>query len=195
MKEFRETTIKERQRADALAAELAAAKAAAEKAGPANGEAKTLTDRVEHLTKIVEGERTARAAAEAQSRASAWESSFTRAAHSAKVRDEKAAKVLLSLAKQTFKEDKNGNYVATDDKGATVFSPKGTDPISIGEWMESQRGGDYRDLFAQPQGGGAKGPGAFGFGGKTPKVTITSEQAKGGDYIDQLASGEAVVSE
>lgn len=195
LKEFRDSNIKYRQQLEAQGAELTKIKETLEKLSPKeekkDKEPETLTGKVEHLTKMIEQERQARINAEKRARISVWERSFVEAASKAKVRDDNAAKVLLAMAKQTFREDeKTGDFLAFDEKGLPRYSPNSTAPYSVTDFLEEQKSGDYKDLFAQPQGGGGRGSGNSFLGGAAKK---TVSQADAGNHIDEIAKGEAAV--
>lgn len=144
-------------------------------AAPAGKQPATVEEKVSHLTNLFEQSKKETEAARAAARQESWRSLFLGAAQKHKVRDDSAASALFALAQSTFKE-KDGAFVPLDAKGATIYSKTGTDPLSVDEWMEQQRGGGYRDLFAQPTGGGAKGAG--GLGGVAGRITLTREEAQ-----------------
>lgn len=148
----------------------------------------TIEDKVTHLTTLFEQSKKETAAAQAAARQEAWRSSFLTATSKHKVRDDSAANALLALAQSTFKE-KDGAFVPLDGKGSVIYSRDSTEPLSVDAWVEQQKGGAYRDLFSQPQGGGGRGSGVVGGNGQ-PRITMTREQAQR-PTVDQLKAMQA----
>jgi alanyl-tRNA synthetase len=195
LREMRDNNINLAKERDELQAKLRAAEENAQKTAPKVKESESLAQEVERLKKEWTDSQTKAAQAEARARQEQFRGSFLQTATKHKVRDETAAKTLWALASTVYKENKEGAFVPLGDDGRPLYSKKDiTQTMPIEEWIETHKSGDYRDLFAQPLGGGAKGPGVLA-GGKTPKILITPDQVSSGAYIEQLASGEAAVSE
>lgn len=196
VKEYRDNNIRLARERDELMAKLKEAETQRAQLAPKAEQSQTLEQRVAQLTQQWEESQARAKAAEANARLEQFRGSLLSTATKHKVRDEAAAKVLLAMASQTYKE-KDGKFVPLNEQGQVLYSKKlAAEPMPIEEWIEERKAGDYRDLFAQPQGGSAKGSGAaFGLGGKTPKILISKAQAQSGAYLEQIASGEAAIQE
>lgn len=189
--EFRDSNVQLKKERDELIAKLKAAEENAQRAAPKVKESESLAQEVARLTKEWEAAQQRTAQAEIKARQEQFRGSFLQTATKHKIRDEAAAKVLWAMAGQTYKE-KDGAWVPVDESGKTIYSRKDvTQPMPIEEWIESNKSGDYRDLFAQPSGGGAKGPGNSL--GLAPSKTVPL--ANMGSFIDEVAKGEVGVHE
>lgn len=197
LREMRDNNINLARERDELKAKLAAAEENAQKTAPKVQENESLGQEVARLKKEWQESQQKATQAEARARQEQFRGSFLQTATKHKVRDDTAAKTLWAIASTVYKEGKDGSYAPMGEDGNPIYSKKDiTKPMPIEEWIETHKTGEYRDLFAQPTGGGAKGQGSpISFGGKTPKILITPEQVSSGAYIEQLASGDAAVSE
>lgn len=188
--EFRDNNVKLVKERDELVAKLKAAEESAQKSAPKVKESESLAQEVERLKKEWSESQQKAFQAEARARQEQFRGQFLQTATKHKIRDDAAAKVLWSMANQTYKE-KDGSFVPVDDSGKTLYSKKDiTAPLPVEEWIETMKTGDYRDLFAQPSGGGAKGssgPARF-----FEKTVPLSEM---GNHIDAIASGKVGVHE
>jgi alanyl-tRNA synthetase len=189
--EFRDrnvTLVKEREE---LLAKLKAAEESAQKAAPKVKESESLAEEVKRLKEEWQNSQQKTVAAEQRAREEQFRGSFLQTATKHKVRDETAAKVLLAMAKQTYKE-KEGAFIPLAEDGRPLYSKKDvTAPMPIEEWIEAQKAGEYRDLFAQPSGGGAKGSAGSLIGNFSKTVPM----ANMGNFIDEVAKGEVGVHE
>jgi hypothetical protein len=188
--EYRNNNIALTKERDALKAQLAQV---SQQVAPTQQEAKTNAERLAQIEKVLADERQQRAAAEKQARAQGFRSDFMSAAQQQKVRDDKAGKALLGLASQTWREDESGSYKPYDGDKILYSKQKGkeTEPMSLGEWMESQKAGDYRDFFAQPVGGGGKGSGIVDTSG-LPRFSAKQLATPTAEELAVISSGKYV---
>ncbi len=99
-----------------------------------------------------------------------------------------AQAALLRAAREQFAPHE-GRFVPQKD-GKPRYSSKGTEVMAPAEWLEEVKSTEPF-YFAQPQGGNAQGnlAGSFSSAGKK-EVTL----AQSGNYLEQIAAGEVVVS-
>ena len=188
--EFRDRNVSLVKEREELLAKLKLAEESAKQAAPKVKESESLAEEVKRLQKEWQDSQQKTAAAEARAREEQFRGSFLQTATKHKVRDEAAARVLLAMARQTYKE-KDGAFVPLAEDGRPLYSKKDvTAPMSVEEWIETLKTGDYRDLFAQPSGGGAKGAPGNGF-----NFTKTVPLQNLGNFIDEVAKGEVGVHE
>lgn len=173
--ELRNSAIQALKERDAIKAQLAQVQADAAKLQGDSSAKKTLEEQVAHLTSIVNASNQKIAEAEKRARDEQFRSSFLGATNKHKVRDDSAGVALLAIAQQTFRE-KDGAYVPLDSAGNVIYSKSSAQPMSVDEWMETQKGGVFKDLFSQPVGGGGKGSAQPV--STAGRIQLTTEQAR-----------------
>lgn len=182
--EFRQSAIEAKKERDRLAKELSDLQKQrdelASKVAPKEKEAQDLAAKIEHVQKLFEEEKTARANAEKKARVKEFQTTLMGAAQTHKIRDERAAKVLHGLAGTVWREDEDGSFKPYDGDKVLYSRRKDREqePMSIDEWVESQRTGDYKDLFSQPQGGGAKGSASTTGTSNKGRITLTLKESQ-----------------
>lgn len=102
----------------------------------------------------------------------------------------KALPLVENMARDVWKLDEDGNPVAYNGEEPMMGS---TGPVSMADWMDSLK--DEHDyLFEQNRGGGAGGSDGEHRPGNGVK-RITREQYQSGQFMTEVASGEAVVTD
>jgi hypothetical protein len=190
IKEYRDNNIALSKERDELRRRIAESEA---RSAPKEQEAKTLAQRLEQVEKVLGEERQQRANAEKRVRQESFRSDFMSAAQQQKVRDDKAGKALFGLASQTWREEADGSMKPYDGEKILYSRQKGkeTEPMGMTEWMEHQKGGDYRDFFSQPVGGGGRGSNVPDSSG-LPRFSAKQLAAPTKEELVVIASGKYV---
>ena len=176
LQEFRQTNIELLRKQKELEDKLAAVQT---QSAPKDEENKTLSQKVDHLTKLYQESEQKTKAAEQRARQEAFRGSFFGVASKHKIRDDQAAHALYTIASTVFKENKEGKMVPQDANGNTLYSKKSTSliPIEVEEWVESQKADGYKDFFQQPTGGGGRGSSGVQGSSAGPRISLTKAQA------------------
>lgn len=182
--EFRQSAIEAKKERDRLAKELSDLQKQrdelASKVAPKEKEAQDLAGQVSNIQRLLDEERAARTNAEKKARAENFRSSLVNAAQTHKIRDEKASRALELIAGSVYKEEEDGTYKPYEN-GQIIYSKRKdheTKPMPVDEWVETQKTSDYKDLFSQPQGGGAKGSSSTAGAGSKGRIALTLKESQ-----------------
>jgi alanyl-tRNA synthetase len=193
--EFRNNNVALAKERDELLARLRAAEENANKTAPKLKESEQLAQEVARLQKEWADSQAKAAAAESKARQERFRGEFMQVAAKHKVRDDAAAKTLWAMASTVYKE-KDGAILPLSEDGTPIYSKKDvTRPVSVEEWFEGVKESGYKDLFAQPTGGGAKGSSVTN--GAPGRVQLTRQQAQfpSAEQKAALAKGQAEIIE